>query len=199
MRRSGKTIILRLIFCIILMFIFNACAPKLNPDKWIFLGTSNFDERRDTANIRVGESEGVFSRLRFEVSNALELNWVFVYFEDGERWSPNEGVSADYKPRRGMGRGDQEFDLPDGERVIKRIEFRVTFIGFNTSAGYVKVYGLKEVNSLKETPRRHVLSKPGRPGLRSGEGCCKLPWDSFLFLLRSKPSLTLLDVAIYNS
>jgi len=115
------------------------------------LGTGNFDERRDTANIQVGASEGVFSRLRFEVSNALELNWVFVYFEDGERWSPNEGVSANYKPRRGMGRGDQEFDLPDGERVIKRIEFRVTFIGFDTSAGYVKVYGLKEVNSSKDS------------------------------------------------
>ena len=149
MRISGKTVILGILFCTVLIFISGACVPKLSPAKWIFLGMGNFDERRDTANIRVGESEGVFSRLRFEVSGALELNWVFVYFEDGDRWSPDEGFDAAYKRRRGFGRGDQEFDLPGDERVIKRIEFRVNLIGFDTSAGYVKVYGLKEVNSSK--------------------------------------------------
>jgi hypothetical protein len=77
----------------------------------------------------------------------LELNWVFVYFDDGERWSPDEGVSAEYRPRRNLGRGDQEFDLPGEDRVIKRIEFRVTFIGFETNTGYVRVYGAKPVHS----------------------------------------------------
>jgi hypothetical protein len=149
MQRSGKIIILGTLFCAVLIFIFGACVPKLSPAKWIFLGMSTMDERRDTANIRVGESEGEFSSIRFEVSNTLELNWVFIYFEDGDRWSPNEGFTADYKPHRGLGRGDLEFDLPGEGRVIKRIEFRVNLIGFDTSAGYVKVYGLKEVNSAK--------------------------------------------------
>jgi hypothetical protein len=89
-----------------------ACVPKLNPGPWVFLGTGEFDERRDTANIRVGDSEGIFSRLRFEVSRGIELNWVTVLFENDDRWSPNDGVSADYQSRRSMGRGDQEFDLP---------------------------------------------------------------------------------------
>jgi hypothetical protein len=149
MRRSGKTVFLGLIFSTVPIFVSVACAPKLSQANWVFLGMSNFDERRDTANIRVGESEGVFSRLRFEVSGGIELNWVIVLFENGDRWSPNEGFNAAYKPRRGMGRGDQEFDLPGDEFVIKRIEFRVNFIGFDTSAGYVRVYGLKEVNSSK--------------------------------------------------
>jgi len=147
MPRSYKIVILRTLSGLILLFVFGACVPKLSPDKWIFLGMSELDERRDTANIRVGESEGLFSRLRFEISGGIELNWVIVLFENGDRWSPNEGVSADYEPRRGMGRGDQEFNLPSHERAIKRIEFRVTFIGFNSNAGYVRVYGLKEVNT----------------------------------------------------
>jgi len=151
MQRCHKTNILEILFCTAFIFISFSCVPKLSPANWIFLGMINFDERRDTANIRVGESEGEFSRLRFEVSNTLELNWVFVYFEDGDRWSPNEGFTADYKPHRGMGRGDQEFDLPGDGRVIKRIEFRVNLIGFDTSAGYVRVYGLKEVNSSKDS------------------------------------------------
>jgi hypothetical protein len=151
MQRSGKIIILGTLFCAVLIFIFGACVPKLSPANWIFLGMSTMDERRDTANIRVGESEGEFSSIRFEVSNTLELNWVFIYFEDGDRWSPNEGFTADYKPHRGLGRGDLEFDLPGEGRVIKRIEFRVNLIGFDTSAGYVKVYGLKEVNSSRNS------------------------------------------------
>jgi hypothetical protein len=146
MLRSEKTAILAIAVCTFLMFISGACVPKLSPEKWIFLGMSNFDEKRDTANLSVGESEGVFSRLKFEVSGGIELNWVFVYFEDGDRWSPDEGFNAQYTRRRGMGRGDQEFDLPGDERIIKRIEFRVNFIGFDTSAGYVRVYGSREVN-----------------------------------------------------
>ena len=150
MRRSRKTALSGILFCNIFVLISSACVPNLSPEKWIFLGTSDFDERRDTANIRVGESEGVFSRLRLEPSSGIELNWVFVYFEDGERWSPDEGFSADYKPRRAMGRGDQEFDLP-GDRVNKRIELRVTLIGFDTRGGYVRVYGLKEVNPSNDS------------------------------------------------
>lgn len=146
MRKSGKTAILGLIFSTIPIFISVACAPNLSPGKWIFLGMSNFDERRDTANIRVGESKGEFSRLRFEFSGGIELNWVIVLFENGDRWSPHESFNAAYKPRRDMGRDDQEFFLPGDGMVIKRIEFRVSFMDFDTSAGYVKVYGLKEAN-----------------------------------------------------
>jgi hypothetical protein len=131
MQRYYKTLILGIFFFTAFIFISFFCAPKLNPDKWIFLGMSQFDERHDTASIRVGPSEGVFSRLRFEVSGAVELNWVIVFFSNGDRWSPNEGFSASFKARHGLGHGDQEFDL---------------LTDFITNAGTVKVYGLKEIN-----------------------------------------------------
>jgi hypothetical protein len=76
MRRSEKTAIFGILFCMALIFISAVCAPKMNPDKWIFLGAGQFDERHDTANIRAGASEGVFSRLRFEVTGLLELNCI---------------------------------------------------------------------------------------------------------------------------
>jgi hypothetical protein len=142
MQRSRKTIILGTLFCTAFIFISFSCAPKLSPGKWIFLGMSQFDERHDTASIRMGLSEGVFTRLRFEVSGGVELNWVIVFFENGERWSPNEGLNI----RQGLGPGDQEFDLPSDIQVINRIEFRCILKDFTTSAGAVKVYGLKEVN-----------------------------------------------------
>ena len=146
MRRSGKTIIFGFLFCAVLVFIPNACTPNLDPDKWIFLGTGMLHEREDTANIPVGASIGVFSRLRFEISASLELNWVRVFFENGARWSPNEGFNASYEARQSLGRGNQEFDLPSDTGAIKRIELRVILTDFNSSAGTVKVYGLKEVN-----------------------------------------------------
>jgi hypothetical protein len=136
-----------------------ACAPKLTPERWIFLGMSTFDERRDTANIHVGPREGEFSRLRFEVSGALELNWVIVFFEDGDRWSPGESFTADYRRGRGLGRGDQEFDLPGDERAIKRIEFRVILADFVTSSGTVKVYGLRAAD---ESNSANPINNQGR-------------------------------------
>jgi hypothetical protein len=148
MPRNGKTIISGILFCAASLFVSVACAPKMNPDRWIFLGMSQFDERHDTANIRVGPSEGVFSRLRFEVSDTGELNWVIVFFENGDRWSPDEGFKAGYnKVRRGMRHPDQEFELPSDEGAIKRIEIRIILADFMTSKGSVKVYGLKKVDS----------------------------------------------------
>jgi hypothetical protein len=142
MQRYHKAIILGIFFYTAFIFISFSCAPKLNTDKWIFLGMSQFDERRDTTSIRVGPSEGVFTRLRFEVTGAVELNWVIVFFEKGDRWSPNEGLDI----RHGLGQRGQEFNLPGDEGVIDRIEFRIILTDFITSAGSVKVYGLKEVN-----------------------------------------------------
>jgi hypothetical protein len=70
------------------------------------------------------------------------LNWAIVFFENGDRWSPNEGLDI----RHGLGQSDQEFDLPGDGGVIKRIEFRIILTDFIRSAGSVKVFGLKEVN-----------------------------------------------------
>jgi hypothetical protein len=147
MPRNGRTIISGILFCAASVFVSVACAPKTNPERWIFLGMSQFDERQDTANIRVGPSEGVFSRLRFEVSDTGELNWVIVFFENGDRWSPDEGFKADYKKvRPGMAHRNQEFDLPSDEGAIKRIEVRIILADFTTSKGSVKVYGLKKAD-----------------------------------------------------
>jgi hypothetical protein len=142
LRRFRKTIILGISFYTAFIFLSFSCSPNQTPDKWIFLGLRQFDERNDTAVIRLGPSEGAFSCLRFEISGPVELNWVIVFFENGERWSPNEGLNI----RQGLGPGDQEFDLPSDEQIINRIEFRCILKDFTTSAGAVKVYGLREVN-----------------------------------------------------
>jgi hypothetical protein len=121
-----------------------ACGPELGPETWILLGTGNFDVGRDMTSIGVGPSKGEFSRLRFELSSGAELNWVLVYFEGGEKWSPIEG-SSDERGRR-LAPGERTFELP-GHRLIKRIEVRVTYIALDVTAGYVRVYGWKPAES----------------------------------------------------
>jgi hypothetical protein len=121
-----------------------ACGPELGPETWILLGTGNFDVGRDMTSFGVGASKGEFSRLRFELSSGAELNWVLVYFEGGEKWSPSEGSSDERGAR--LAPGDRTFELP-GHRLIKRIEVRVAYLEPEVKAGYVRVYGWKPAES----------------------------------------------------
>jgi len=94
--------------------------------------------------IPIGPMEGAFSRLRFELTGLLEMNWVRVYFEDGERWSPNR----DFNIRQGPGARSVVIDLPDEDKVIDRIEFRCILAAFDALQGpgpaSAKVFGWKK-------------------------------------------------------
>ncbi len=130
-----------------IVLIAAACTPKLSPETWISLGTENFDRGHDIVTISVGASRGEFSRLRFELGGgATELRWVLVFFEDGEKLSLVEGGSADYGAWNVPAARERLFELP-GPRLIKRIEFRVTFMGSDGRAGNVNVYGWKPSES----------------------------------------------------
>jgi hypothetical protein len=144
MQRSAKTRKLGVVFCPAILFFSFACSVNQTPGTWVLLGTQQFDERTDMGVIPMGPMEGAFSRLRFELSCLLEINWVRVYFEDGENWSPNR----DFNIRQGPGARSVVIDLPDEDKAIDRIEFRCilpAFDGFQAQRqAFVKVFGWKK-------------------------------------------------------
>jgi hypothetical protein len=154
MLNDKKTYVGASMLCSLFVVLVSAgCTPKLSPETWISLGTENFDRGHDIANIGVGASRGEFSRLRFELGGgATELRWVLVFLEDGEKLSLVEGGSSDYGVWNAPPAGERIFELP-GPRLIKRIEFRVSFIGRDMAdvrAGHVNVYGWKPAKSAIE-------------------------------------------------
>jgi hypothetical protein len=73
----------------------------------------------DTDVIPVTAREGVFREIQFEVrGSALEMYDVNVVFGNGETYSPPTRLVF------GRGGSSRNIDLPGGDRVIRRIEFR---------------------------------------------------------------------------
>jgi hypothetical protein len=132
------------VFCPAILFFSFACSVNQTPGTWVLLGTQQFDEMTDMGVIHMGPIEGAFFRLRFEISGPLEMNWVRVFFEDGERWSPNRDLSI----RQGPGPKSVVIDLPDEGKVIDRIEFRCVINANDYTKGqataFARVFGWKK-------------------------------------------------------
>jgi hypothetical protein len=135
MQRYHKTIILGILLCGVLVLFSYSCAPNLAPSKWIHLGNKQVDIMGDIAVIPVRPSKGTFSRLKFETQGSLEMYQVTVFFENGEKWSPNERFSF----RQGV--YTHVIELPGGGSVIKKVEFRFHLVDNKLGLALVSLYG----------------------------------------------------------
>jgi hypothetical protein len=86
---------------------------------WDKLGERWVRGRADHDVIKVGRDEGRYRQIKLVVEHsALELYDVVVVFGDGTRFSPETRMIF------GNGTTSRTIDLPGGNRVIRRIEFR---------------------------------------------------------------------------
>lgn len=86
---------------------------------WDKLGERWVDGRSDRDVIEVGRQEGGFHGLMVSVENsAVEIFDMRVVFADGSEFSPRTRLVF------GEGTRTREIDLPGGDRLIRRVEFR---------------------------------------------------------------------------
>lgn len=135
MRRGHKTIILGILLCSVFVIFFCSCSPNLAPRKWVYLGNKQVDDTGYIAIIPVRPSKGAFSRLKFESQGSLEMLKVTVFFENGETWSPNERFSFRQNVYTNL------IELPGGESVIKKVEFRFHLVDNKLGLALVSLYG----------------------------------------------------------
>jgi hypothetical protein len=89
------------------------------PGGWQVLGERTVDGRADHDVIDVGGAEGRFHRISLEAEgSSLELFDVVITFGDGQTYSPGTRLVFD------QGARSRVIDLPGGDRVIRRIDFR---------------------------------------------------------------------------
>lgn len=86
---------------------------------WDKLGERWVQGGADHDAIHVGRDDGRYRQLKLVVEHsALEMRDVVVIFGDGSRFSPDTRMVF------GQGTTSRTIDLPGGDRVIRRIEFR---------------------------------------------------------------------------
>jgi len=86
---------------------------------WSKLGQRWVNGRADRDVIHVGAIDGRFGRIKLKAEHsALELYDVRVFFGDGTSFSPGTRLVF------GQGSWSRDIDLPGGQRVIRRVEFR---------------------------------------------------------------------------
>jgi hypothetical protein len=86
---------------------------------WDKLGERWVHGGGDRDVIHVGRDDGRFRSIRLKAEHsALELYDVEVVFGDGTRFSPGTRLVF------GQGSWSRDIDLPGGDRVIRRVEFR---------------------------------------------------------------------------
>lgn len=127
MKEHSKTLILEILISGSLALCSLCCKPALSPGKWVFIRSIQVDNMQDMATIIVGRSKGTFSCLRFEALNPMVISQVRVFFEKGEEWSPNIRLDFPY------GKTAHVINLPTGERLINKVEFR--FYGIKSPIG----------------------------------------------------------------
>lgn len=86
---------------------------------WEKLGERWVNGGADRDAIHVGRDDGRFRSIRLKAEHsALELFDVVVVFGDGTTFSPGTRLVF------GQGAWSRDIDLPGGDRVIRRVEFR---------------------------------------------------------------------------
>jgi hypothetical protein len=87
--------------------------------RWDKLGERWVDGAVDRDAIHVGRDDGRYRRIKLVVEHsAVELFDVVVVFGDGTSFSPGTRMAF------GQGTTSRLIDLPGGDRVIRRVEFR---------------------------------------------------------------------------
>ncbi|MCC6575552.1 MAG: hypothetical protein IT462_17370 [Planctomycetes bacterium] len=99
---------------------------------WTKLGQRRvdlLDGAEDSDYISVGAREGRFTRIMLRVEQGdIELNDMVVVFGDGDTFEPN--LRAVFNENT----GSRSIDLPGDARVIRRVEFRYTQLGYHPDA-----------------------------------------------------------------
>jgi hypothetical protein len=126
-------------FCLGLMLlalVTTSCATAPPSRRaWELLGERDVDFRVDHDVIDVGRSEGRFRELRFTVhGGAIELYEVKVILGDGDTFRPGTRFVFD----RGEGR---TMFLPNGRRVVRRVEFVYRSIRGEGGRATVSLFG----------------------------------------------------------
>ncbi len=86
---------------------------------WDKLGERWIQGGVDRDVIEVGRADGRFTTIKLKAEHsALELFDAVVVFGDGTSFSPDTRLTV------GQGSWSRDIDLPGGNRVIKRVEFR---------------------------------------------------------------------------
>lgn len=102
---------------------------------WEKLGQREVHGQVEHDVVEVGRAEGRFKMLLIEVKDApIELFDVIVTFGDGERFEPKTRLVFDTNTR------SREIALPGGERIIKRIDFKMSGLAHGAQAR-VEVFG----------------------------------------------------------
>lgn len=104
--------------------------------RWEYLGEANVDGQRDHDFIRVGRSEGRFSRLQIHVDRApITFERVVVHFANGG----DEVINM--RNRIPAGGQTRAIDLRGNDRVITGVEFWYSRGNYRSRQPHVRLYG----------------------------------------------------------
>ena len=93
--------------------------PALETAGWTRLGSRSVDGKIDRDTIVVGADSGRFRVVRIDVEkSALEMFDVIIHFGDGTTFSPTTRMVFDKDT------STRVIDLPGGNRVIQRVDFK---------------------------------------------------------------------------
>ena len=103
---------------------------------WEKLGQREVDGHVDHDVVEVGRADGHFHQVMVEVKDApIELFDMVVTFGDGERFEPKTHLVFDANTR------SRVIDLPGGERMIKRVDFKMSGLAGNGTRARVELFG----------------------------------------------------------
>ncbi len=117
--------------------VFGTAEADWNRSGWTKLGEQTVNGRVDRDTIRVGASEGKFSKLNIVVEKSdLELLSFVVTFTNGQRWQPNVRHHFRQNSRTRV------IDLPGDDRRIQKIDVTYKNVRGGGNAA-IEVWGFK--------------------------------------------------------
>ena len=110
-------------------------AVLLDTAGWEKLGERTVRLNLDQDTIAVTSSEGRFKRIMVIVRDgSLEMFDIKVVFGNGNDWSPNTRLVFDQNSR------SRVIDLPGGDRIIRRVNFRYKSLGAVSGRATVELW-----------------------------------------------------------
>lgn len=135
MKKAAIFVFMAIYCSLFFVYLAPASSQKKERFQWITLGNVQVDNFGFAHVFKIRPNKGAFSRLKFTITGELKLDLIIVQFEKGGPWSPKE------YPRLPLKTTSYVVELPDGEKVLKSVEFRYHDVRSPIDRAVVELYG----------------------------------------------------------